>query len=103
MTRKLSGGQYFIDHSSLKFESIDNEFSRDFKLDEIAVIHPTKLGTTIARGDNETKFDYSTPKRRGSFAVGKPDVIFIPTITTNYSELIDKIIESSPNAKKITF
>lgn len=97
--KQLSNGQFFIDNSSLRFEGVDS-LTRNFKLDEIAVIHTKYSGTMILKGNGWTKFNYIRPKR-AAYQPGDQDVIFIPTITSNYNELVNAIKQATKNAMKL--
>jgi hypothetical protein len=98
--KQLSNGQYYIDNSLLKFEGSDS-LKREFRLDEIAVIHKKYSGTLILKGNGWTKFNYIRPKRTNSYQLGGLDIIFVPTITTNYIDLVDAIKQTSKNAMKL--
>ena len=98
--KQTSNGQYFIDHQTLKFETIDS-LTREFKLEEIAVIHKKYSGTMIVKGNVWTKFNYFRPKKTSLYQIGGLDIIFIPTITSNYTDLVDNIKQAAPNAMKL--
>ena len=98
--KQLSSGQYLIDNSLLKFEG-NESLTREFKLDEIAIIHKKFSGTLVIKGSGWTKFNYIRPKRTNSYQVGGLDIIFIPTITSNYLDLVDTIKQTARNAMKL--
>lgn len=98
--KQLSNGQFFIDNSSLKLEGVDS-LTREFKLDEIAVIHKKYSGTLIVKGNGWTKFNYIRPKRTNSYQIGGLNIIFIPTITSGYSDLVEIIKQTAKNAMKL--
>lgn len=98
--KQLSNGQYIIDHLTLKLEAGDS-LTREFKLEEIAVIHKKYSGTLIVKGNGWTKFNYIRPKRTNSYQVGGLDIIFIPAITSNYADLVATIKQTAKNAMKL--
>jgi hypothetical protein len=98
--KQLSSGQYFIDNTLLRFVGADS-LTREFKLDEIAVVHRKYSGTLIVKGNGWTKFNYIRPKRTNSYQLGGLDIIFIPTITSNYPDLVDTVKRTTPNAIKL--
>ncbi len=95
--KKLSNGKYFIDNRSLKFEDVEG-LIREFDFAEIAIIHRKYSGTLIVKGNGLTRLNYFFPKRNNPYQAGEPNVILIPTITSNYAELINKITQAVPNA-----
>ncbi len=97
--RQLTGGQYFIDDSIIKFQGSEKS-DRKFNLDEIAVIHKRYSGTIIIKGNIWTKINYLRPKK-SFYQVNHYNVIFIPTITTNYSELVNQVKKAAANAMKL--
>lgn len=98
--KQLSNGEYFIDNSLLKFEGAGS-LTRVFKLEEVVVIHKKYSGTLVVKGNGWTKFNYIRPKRTNSYQVGGLDIIFIPTITSNYTDLVDTIKQTAQNAMKL--
>lgn len=96
----LSNGRYFIDSSLLKFVGADS-LTREFKLDEIAVVHKKYSGTLVVKGNGWTKFNYIRPKRTNSYQLGGLDIIFIPTITSDYHDLVDTVKRTTPKAMKL--
>jgi hypothetical protein len=98
--KQLAGGQYFLNNSSVKFLTVDN-LTREFNLDDIAVIDKKYSGTLIVKGNSWTKFNYIRPKRTNSYQIGELDIIFIPTITSNYAELVEKLKQRTKNAMKL--
>jgi hypothetical protein len=98
--KQLAGGHYFIDNSVLKFESLTG-LTRAFKLEEIVVIHKKYAGAMVVKGNSWTKLNYIRPKRGNSYQLGGSNTIFIPTITTNYTDLIGKINHAAPNVMKL--
>ncbi len=98
--RQLADGQFYIDNSVLKFVATDS-LTRQFNLDQIAVIHKKYSGTIVVKGNGWTKFNYIRPKRTNFYQVGGLDVIFIPTITSNYSDLLDTVMQTSKNAIRL--
>lgn len=98
--RQFADGQFYIDNSVLKFITT-NSLTRQFNLDEIAVIHKKYSGTIVVKGNGWTKFNYIRPKRTNSYQAGGLDVIFIPTITSNYTDLVDTIRQTAINAMKL--
>ncbi len=97
--KQLSGGSFYLDKSILKFIAADN-LIRQFNLDEIAVIHKKYSGTMVVKGNGWTKFNYIRPKK-SAYQVMQHNVIFIPTITSNYVDLVDKIEQTAKNAMKL--
>ena len=96
--RQLTGGQYFIDDSLIRVQGTEKS-DREFNLNEIAVIHKKYSGTIIIKGNIWTKINYLRPKK-SFYQVNHYNVIFIPTITTNYIELVDRVKKSAANAMK---
>jgi len=96
--RRLSNGQFIVETDSIKFQTND-DLARDFKLEEIAVITKKYSGTYLIKGNGLTKINYIRPKR-SAYQLGDQNVIFIPTITSNYDDLIERIKENSKNAMK---
>ena len=97
--RQFSNGQYFVDNSTLKFVTPDDQI-KQFQLDKIAVVHKTHSGTVLVKGDKWTKLNYIRPKRSG-YQIDDPNVIFIPTITSNYTSLISVIKQTAMNSMKL--
>jgi hypothetical protein len=95
--RKIANTEFILTNEGI-IQSTQNNVERDFKFTEIAVIKKMKLGTTIVKGNLLTKIDFYRPKRVSPYQLGDPTTIFIPNITTNYSELIDNIRQ----AKRLT-
>jgi len=87
--RTLSGKEFLLANGRL-VQKASNQIERQFDFSEIAVVDKKKFGTTIIKGNWLTKADYYRPKR-SSIQLDDPRLIFIPNITTNYSELIDAI------------
>jgi hypothetical protein len=70
-----------------------NQIERAFFFSEIAVIDKKKFGTAILKGGIWTKIDYYRPKR-SPHQLDDPKLIFVPIITTDYLELIEKLKEA---------
>lgn len=68
--------------------------SRSIAFNQIAVIHKHYIGTTIVKGGLLTKLNYYRPKTPAT-SIDFEDRIFIPSMTTNYEELIGKIKSNS--------
>ena len=90
--RNLAGTEFILTDNSLVQRS-PNQTEKDFNLNEIAVVDKKKFGTTIIKGDWLAKVDYYRPKK-SSYHLDDPKLIFIPSITTNYVELIETIKRS---------
>ena len=88
--RKFVGARYDIENGTVSQYTTDN-IVRQFRFDEIAVVHKKSYGTIIVKGSGLTKMDYYRPKRSNPYSIDSVNVIFIPTITTNYSDLIARI------------
>jgi hypothetical protein len=84
--RGLAETEFILTTTSLT-QKIPNQAEKIFSFPEIAVLDKKKFGTTIIKGNWWTKIDYYRPKNI-AYQVDDPKVIFIPSITTNYSELI---------------
>lgn len=87
--RKLSGTEFILTSNSL-VQKIPNEVEKGFNVSEIAVIDKKKFGTTIIKGNWLTRINYYRPKK-SAYQLNDPNLIFIPSITTNYNELINSI------------
>ena len=87
--KQFVDAQYFIDDETISQQKSNND-NRNFKFNRIAVVQKISAGTIIVKGGMLTKINYYRPKR-GSYQVDSSDVIFIPTITTNYADLIYRI------------
>ncbi len=87
--RKLSDTQFILTNSSL-VQKLPNHTDKEFDFLKIAVVDKKKFGTTIIKGSWLTRIDYYRPKKSVT-QLDDPNLIFIPSITTNYSELIDTI------------
>lgn len=102
--RKQSNGEYLIDSCTLKHR-IDSISTKEFKFDEIAIINQKSYGTILIQGTGWTKFNYLRPLSRRhprrNYNIDDPDVIFIPTITSNYDELITMIKDAARKAMKL--
>jgi hypothetical protein len=88
--RALANTEFVLTAESIIQVSPDHAVKK-FKFSEIAVINKQKFGTVLVKGSLFTKVDYYRPKRINPYQLGDPTTIFIPTITTNYSELIAAI------------
>ena len=64
---------------------------REIHFSNIAVIHKKRFETIIVKGNWLKKLFYFLPKRNYPNDFNTPNLIFIPNITTNYSELIETI------------
>jgi hypothetical protein len=87
--RNYSNTEFLLTANGISQRAL-GKVERDFKFSDIAVINKMKFGTTIVRGNWTTWFHYYGP-RSVPYRLGNPDVIFIPSITSNYSELITTI------------
>jgi len=87
--RKLSDAEFILTKSSL-IQKFPNHTDKEIDFLQIAVVDKKKFGTTIMKGNLITRIDYYRPKKSTS-QLDDPNLIFIPSITTNYSELIDTI------------
>lgn len=97
---QLAEGKFSIENNILKFH-FANEHVTEINLNQIAVINKYYHGTMIVKGNNWTIFFYLWPKRSSRFGVGGPDIIFIPSITSNYMELVLEIKKGAKNAMKL--
>jgi hypothetical protein len=88
--RTFAGASYVIERDLLSQQTPGNK-AKHFKFNEIAVIHEKSYGTLIVKGGKLTKLNYYRPKRNNPYPVDSANVIFVPTITTNYSGLIERI------------
>jgi hypothetical protein len=86
---KLSDTEFILTNNSL-VQKAPNQAEKEFAFSEIAVVDKKKFGTTLIKGNWLTKIDYYRPKKV-SYQLDDPKLIFIPSITTNYSELIDTL------------
>jgi len=98
-------GKYELDETSLKFLA-PAPLARDFRFDEVAVIHKRPYGTIIIKGDSWTRMNYlrvtwGMYKSRNPYQFDSDNVIFIPNITSNYIEMIESIKQSAKNALKL--
>jgi hypothetical protein len=94
--RKLADTEFVLTIDGIT-QSTSGKIERDFKFSEMAVVDKKKFGTTIIKGNWWTRFDHYRPT-----IPLQPDdlkVIFIPTITTNYPELIDAIKQKRRSAR----
>ncbi len=87
--RELSDTEFILTATSLTHKT-PNQTEKNFDFLEIAVLDRKKLGTTIIKGNWLTKINYYIPKKI-PYQLDDPKLIFIPSITTNYSELIDTL------------
>jgi len=85
--RKLTDSEFILKEDFI-IQMKQNQVERVFGFSEIAVIDKRKFGTTILKGNMWTKVDYYRPKR-SPYQLDDPKLIFVPSITTNYSELIE--------------
>lgn len=88
----LTDTEYILTTNSL-IQKTPNQIEKKINFLEIAVLNKKKFGTTIIKGNWLTKIDYYRPKK-SAHHFDNPNHIFIPSITTNYLELID-IIEKA--------
>ena len=93
----LSKYEFVITQDSIA-QQIEKLTVREIHFSEIAVINKKKFLTVIVKGNWLSKLFYFIPKRNYPNSLNSPDIIFIPNITSNYSELIETI-----QAKKILF
>jgi hypothetical protein len=87
--RKLADTEFILTVDSI-VQTTQNQIERHFKFSEIAVVNKMKFGTTIVKGNWLTVINYYRPKRT-PYQPDDPTLIFIPSITTNYAELIQTI------------
>jgi hypothetical protein len=87
--RKLAGTEFILMDDCIA-QSSEGKIDKSFKFTEIAVVNKRKFGTTLVKGNWLTKVNYYRPKRT-TYRLGSEQVIYIPEITTNYSELVDII------------
>jgi hypothetical protein len=87
--RDLADTEFILTTTSL-IQKSPKQTEKNFDFVEIAVLDKKKFGTTIIKGNWWTKIDYYRPKK-SSYQLDDPKRIFIPSITTNYSELIDTL------------
>ncbi len=87
--RSFADTEYILTTTNLT-ETAPNQVEKKFDFLEIAVLDKKKFGTTIIKGNWLTIIDYYRPKK-GSYQLDDPKLIYIPSITTNYSELIDTL------------
>ncbi|TAM97797.1 MAG: hypothetical protein EPN39_10490 [Chitinophagaceae bacterium] len=97
---QLAGASFFIDNNIIKQQTANNVITQ-LKLSEIAIINKKYSGTILVKGGVLTRIDYMRPKKTSPYQIGSPDTIFIPSITSNYWELVDKIKELSTQAAKL--
>lgn len=74
-------------------QEIDNNPARQFSFSEIAVVHKQKFGTMVVKGNRWTKINYFRPKKFSPYDIDSANIIFIPSITTNYLELVETIVQ----------
>jgi hypothetical protein len=86
--RRLSGTEFLLTSYGITQTRL-NQVERDISFSEMAVVDKKKFGTTILKGNGWTKIDYYRPKR--PYQLDDPRLIFVPSITTNYAELIEKL------------
>ena len=86
---KLAGTEFILAENSLVQKTV-NGATKQFNYSEIAVISKTTMGTDIVKGNWLTKVDYYRPKK-SSYKADDPNLIFIPTVTTHYKELIQQL------------
>ncbi len=90
--RDLADTEFILTTTSLTQKS-PNQAEKSFDFLEIAVLDKKKFGTTIIKGNWWAKIDYYRPKQI-PYQLDDPKLIFIPSITTNYSELIDTLMQA---------
>lgn len=73
--------------------------SRSIPFDQIAVIDKTFKGTVLVKGNSWTKINYYQPKKIG-IPLESIDRIFIPSVTQNYEELIEKVKRQAKKNRK---
>jgi len=98
---KFQNAVYELTSKTLTIKRDDIE-PRKIKLSDIAVIHKTKKGTVLVAGNRWTKIDYYRPKISGN-QIDLDDRIFVPSVTENYDELINKIKKTVANKKYTAF
>jgi hypothetical protein len=87
--RDLTDTEFILTTTSIT-QKTPNQAEKNFDFLEIAVLDKKKFGTTIIKGSYWAKIDYYRPKKT-PYQLDDPKLIFIPSITTNYSELIDTL------------
>lgn len=87
--RELSDTEFILTTTNLT-QKTSNKKEKNFDLIEIIVVDKKKFGTTIIKGNWWTKIDYYRPKKT-PYELDDANLIFIPSITPNYAELIDTI------------
>ena len=90
--RDLADTEFILTTTRLT-QKTPNQAEKNIDFLEIAVLDKKKFGTTIIKGNWWTKIDYYRPKKI-PYQLDDPKLIFIPSITTNYSELIDNLKET---------
>ena len=87
--RNLADTEFILTTTSL-IQKTPNQAEKSFDFLEIAILDKKKFGTKIIKGNWLTKIDYYRPKKI-PYQLDDPKLIFIPSITRNYSELIDTL------------
>jgi hypothetical protein len=87
--RDLAETEFILTTTGLT-QKTPHQAEKNFEFKEIAVLDKKKFGTTIIKGNWWTKIDYYRPKK-SPYQLDDPKLIFIPSITTNYSELIETL------------
>jgi hypothetical protein len=90
--KKIVNAEFRLTADSL-VQEIENNQIKKFMFSEIAVVDKQKFGTTIVKGNRWTKIDYYRPKKFSPYQIDSENVIFIPSITTNYTELVETIVQ----------
>jgi|694.fasta_scaffold23665_3 hypothetical protein len=84
---KLTNTEYILTNDSLT-QKAPFQSEKNFKFSTIVVIDEQKFGTNIVKGNWLSKINYYRPKK-SPFQINDPQLIFIPSITSNYNELIE--------------
>lgn len=84
---KLANTEFILTHESL-IQKTPDQTEKKFEFSKIVIIDEQKFGTNIVIGNWLTKLNYHRPKKT-PYPLDDPQLIFIPTITSNYNELIE--------------
>lgn len=95
---QFSGARYAIDAETISQTTTDGK-TRQFKLNEIAIVDRRYGGLVIVKGNGWTKFNYLRPSRTARrYPLDADTVIFIPPITIGFDSLRTTIKQLAVNA-----